>query len=182
MKSLRVADIEQLTLFFTFPLGILPGIHGEDKEGSWESFPSSTCQRMESSHWKNSTQNISPPSPRGYRSQNLKGEKEALVKTWAFLVAQLVKNLPTMQKITWNAGDPGLIPKLWRSLGQGNDNPFQYSCLRNPMDRGAWQPIEHEVTRIGHDLAIKPTPPVKNHWRWQNRKMKLYLEGVAEIY
>ena len=43
---------------------------------------------------------LSPPSPRGYRSQNLKGEKEALVKTWAFLVAQLVKNLPTMQKIT----------------------------------------------------------------------------------
>jgi len=51
--------------------------------------------------WRaDSTQNISPPSPRGYRRQNLKGKKEALVKTWAFLVAQLEKNLPTMQKIT----------------------------------------------------------------------------------
>ena len=38
----------------------------------------------------------------------------------------------------YNAGDPGLIPGLGRSLGEGNGNPFQYSCLENPMDRGAW--------------------------------------------
>ena len=37
-----------------------------------------------------------------------------------------------------NAGDPGLIPGLGRSPGEGNGNPLQYSCLRNPMDRGAW--------------------------------------------
>ena len=37
-----------------------------------------------------------------------------------------------------NAGDPGLIPELRRSPGEGNDNPLQYSCLRNCMDRGAW--------------------------------------------
>ena len=35
----------------------------------------------------------------------------------------------------YNAGDPGLIPGLGRSLGEGNGNPFQYSCLENPMDR-----------------------------------------------
>ena len=40
---------------------------------------------------------------------------------------------------TCNAGDLGLIPELERSLGEGNGNPFQYSCLENPMDRGAWQ-------------------------------------------
>ena len=38
----------------------------------------------------------------------------------------------------YNAGDPGLIPGLGRSLGEGNGNPFQYYCLENPMDRGAW--------------------------------------------
>jgi len=35
-----------------------------------------------------------------------------------------------------NAGDPGLIPGLGRCLGEGNGNPFQYSCLGNSMDRG----------------------------------------------
>ena len=38
-----------------------------------------------------------------------------------------------------NAGDPGLIPGLRRSPGEGNGYPLQYSCLENSMDRGAWQ-------------------------------------------
>ena len=38
----------------------------------------------------------------------------------------------------YNAGDPGSIPGLGRSSGEGNDNPLQYSCLENPMDGGAW--------------------------------------------
>ena len=38
----------------------------------------------------------------------------------------------------YKAGDPGLIPGSERSLGEGNSNPLQYSCLENPMDRGAW--------------------------------------------
>ena len=38
-----------------------------------------------------------------------------------------------------NAGDLGLIPGLERSPGEGNGNPLQYSCLENPMGRGAWQ-------------------------------------------
>ena len=37
-----------------------------------------------------------------------------------------------------NAGDPGSIPGLGRSSGEGNGNPLQYSCLENPMDGGAW--------------------------------------------
>ena len=37
-----------------------------------------------------------------------------------------------------NAGDPGLITGSGRSPGEGNGNPLQYSCLGNPMDRGAW--------------------------------------------
>ena len=39
----------------------------------------------------------------------------------------------------YNVGDPGSIPGLRRSSGEGNGNPLQYSCLENPMDRGAWQ-------------------------------------------
>ena len=38
----------------------------------------------------------------------------------------------------YNAGDLGSIPGLGRSLGEGNGNPLQYSCLENPTDRGAW--------------------------------------------
>ena len=37
----------------------------------------------------------------------------------------------------WNAGDPGLIPGLGSSPGEGNGNPLHYSCLETPMDRGA---------------------------------------------
>ena len=53
----------------------------------------------------------------------------------------VVKNLPA------NAGDVGLIPGSGRSVGGGNDNPLQYSCLGNPMDRGAWRAIVHGVTK-----------------------------------
>ena len=38
----------------------------------------------------------------------------------------------------YNAGDPGSNPGSGRSPGEGNGNPLQYSCLENPMDRGAW--------------------------------------------
>ena len=57
-----------------------------------------------------------------------------------------------------NAGDPGLIPGLGRSPGEGNGNPLQCSCLENAMDRGAWQATVHGVARVGHDLATKPPP------------------------
>ena len=42
------------------------------------------------------------------------------------------------KKSVCTAGDLGLIPGLGRSAGEGNGNPLQYSCLENPMDRGAW--------------------------------------------
>ena len=40
---------------------------------------------------------------------------------------------------TANKGDVGLIPGLGRFPGEGNGNPLQYSCLENPLDRGAWR-------------------------------------------
>ena len=44
------------------------------------------------------------------------------------------------KELAYNAGDPGLIPGLGRYPGGGDGN-LQYSCLENPMDRGAWQAI-----------------------------------------
>ena len=57
-----------------------------------------------------------------------------------------------------NAGDPGSIPGSGRSPGEGNGNPLRYSCLENPMDRGAWQATVHGITRVRHDIATKPPP------------------------
>ena len=47
-----------------------------------------------------------------------------------------------------STGDLGSTPGLGRSPGEGNGNPLQYSCLENPMDRGAWQAIVHGVVRV----------------------------------
>ena len=51
----------------------------------------------------------------------------------------------TSKESTYNAGDLGSIPGLGRSPGEGN--PLQYSCLENPMDRGAWWATVHGVTK-----------------------------------
>ena len=64
--------------------------------------------------------------------------------SWAFLVAQLVKNLPVM-------GDMGLIPGLGRSPGEGNGNPLQRSCLENTMGRGAWWATVQGSQTVGRD-------------------------------
>ena len=62
-----------------------------------------------------------------------------------------------------NAGDTGLIPVLGRSPTEGNANPFQYSCLENSMDRGAWQATVHGIARVGHNLTSKPPPHTYIH-------------------
>ena len=50
-----------------------------------------------------------------------------------------------------NAGDPGSVPGSGRSLGEGNGNPLQYSCLENSMDKRSLLGYIHGVTRVGHD-------------------------------
>ena len=58
----------------------------------------------------------------------------------ALVVAQIVKNLPAMQETR--------VQSLgWEDLGEGNGNPLQYSCLENPIDRGAWQARVHGVAK-----------------------------------
>ena len=55
----------------------------------------------------------------------------------------MVKNPPAS---AGGAGDVALIPELGRSPGEGDGNPLQYSCLDNPMERGAWRATVHGVT------------------------------------
>ena len=52
-----------------------------------------------------------------------------------------------------NAAEPASIPGSGRSPGEGNDNPLQYSCLENPMDRGAWQATVHGVAKSRTQLS-----------------------------
>ena len=63
-----------------------------------------------------------------------------------FLGGSAVKNPPA------NAGDPW-IPGSGRSPGEGNGNTLQYSCLGNPMDRGAWRAIVRGVTKNQTQLS-----------------------------
>ena len=51
------------------------------------------------------------------------------------------------KKSACNEGDPGSIPKSGRSPGEGNSNLLLYSCLGNPMDRGAWRATVHGITK-----------------------------------
>ena len=71
----------------------------------------------------------------------------------AFLVAQLVKNLPAVLETACKTGDLGLIPGSGSSPGEGNGNPVQYSCLRHPMDRRSWQTIVHRVAKSWTQLS-----------------------------
>ena len=74
--------------------------------------------------------------------------REALLPSLSSLVAQTKES-------TCNAGDLGLIPGSGRSPGEGNGNPLQYSCLVNPMDRGAtgysgtgyWRATVHAIAK-----------------------------------
>ena len=68
--------------------------------------------------------------------------------SWASRGA-VVKNLPA------KAGGAGSIPGSGRSPGEGNGNPVQYSCLGNPMDRGAWWASPGGQKRVGQDLVTE---------------------------
>ena len=76
--------------------------------------------------------------PEGNAEDEEKKEVNIQATYWGGWVAQKVKILPA------NAGDAGSIPALGRSLGEGNGNPLQCSCLENPVDREAWWAIVQE--------------------------------------
>ena len=69
---------------------------------------------------------------------------KTLLTNMGSLVAQMVKS-------AYNAGDLSLIPGSRRAPGEENGNPIQYSCLRNPLDRGAWWATVQKVTKSWYD-------------------------------
>ena len=69
-----------------------------------------------------------------------------------FPSSSVIKNLPA------NAGDVGYILGLGSSPGEVNGNPLQYSCLGNPMDRGAWWATVHGVTKSQTLLSLHTSP------------------------
>ena len=88
---------------------------------------------------------------------------------WAYTVISQGFPGSTSGKEPANAGDMrdmGLVPQLGRSPGVGHGNSLQYSCLENPMDRGAWQAIVHgshesyatEVTKHNHQSCLPASP------------------------
>ena len=81
------------------------------------------------------------PVPRGSTAYFL-GRLMSL--KWAFQVVLVVKNLPA------NAGDTDSIPGSGRSPGGGHGNPLQYSCMKNLMDRAAWQAMVIGSQRVRH--------------------------------
>ena len=72
----------------------------------------------------------------------------------------------------YNAGDPGSIPGLGRSSGEGNGTPLQYSCLENPMGRGAWWATVYGVAKSRTRLSdftfftftLATKPPLSIQW------------------
>ena len=93
---------------------------------------------------------------------------------WASQVVLVVKNRPA------NAGDirdAVSIPGSGRSLGGGHGNPLQYSCLENPMDRGAWWVTVQGVTesriglkQLGIQLDMSWHPYNEGYHRWLSGK------------
>ena len=83
---------------------------------------------------------LSPTTPSSFleletnlpNQQELEITKTELIPSWVYIYISPIES-------ACNAGEPGSIPGSGRSPGEGNGNPLQYSCLENPMDRGAWR-------------------------------------------
>ena len=85
-----------------------------------------------------------------------------------------------------NAGDPGLIPGLGTSPGEGNSSPLQYSCLENLMDRGAWWATVHWVTESDmterlHSLCLLDTN-IYVHYMITTHLKFLNLKLIDQIF
>ena len=84
--------------------------------------------------------------------------KEAGTESWKQPGSQMIMELPCprrhmVKNLPANIGDRGWIPGPRRSPGEGNGNPFQYSCQENPKGREVWQSIVHGVTKSRTELS-----------------------------
>ena len=112
------------------------------------------------------------------------------VLAWRILGTGEPVGLPSMGSHRVGHDWSDLAAAAGRSLGGGNDNPLQYSCLENPMNRGAWQATVHGVTKES-DMTEWPN---NNRWFWcsatymetaglQNHGLDPWykLEGVVDV-
>ena len=88
----------------------------------------------------------------------------------AFQVALVVKNPPA------NTGDTGSMPGSGRPPGEGNGNPFPYTCLENPMDRGAWRATVHGVTETN---TMEPVHASAHTYLWKTRKKLVEIKAKS---
>ena len=78
-----------------------------------------------------------------------------------------------------NAVDPGSIPGWGRSPGEGHGKPLQYSCLENPMDRGAWwaQRVRHDCSDLAHSTHILTSSLVLKNYSGKKAHTKYIYMG-----
>ena len=89
-----------------------------------------------------------------------------------YITCKSVKGFSDASVVQNLSANAGLIPGLGRSPGEGNGNPFQYSCLENCMDRGAWQAIVHGVAKGWRRLSDQRTiTTIKERERKGEKKM-----------
>ena len=91
-------------------------------------------------------------------------------------MAQMVKNLFA------NARDMGLVPGLGSSFGEGNGTPLQYSCLENPIDRGARQATVHGIAKSQTQLSKWHTHRVLDNWNYCGDHFEVYTYWISMLY
>ena len=135
-------------------LGSIPGLGRSPGEGNGNPLQYSCLENpMDGGAWYTTVHGIA-------KSQTQLSDLNFTFSTCerAFQVALVVKNLPV------NAGDirdMGSIPGSGRSPGGGHGNPLQYSCLKNPVDRGTWWATVHRVTKSQRGLKRLSMQPMK---------------------
>ena len=121
-----------------------------------------------------------------YDSVIKRNKTVSFAETWIDLDSAIQSDFPhhsVGKESVCSAGDPGSISGSGRSPGEGNSNPLQYSCLENPMDRGAWQATVHGVTRVGCNLSTSPhTEWSKSERGKQISYSNAYVWNLEKLY
>ena len=98
------------------------------------------------------------------------------------LSTAVVLGVQNMRASAQEERDTGLTPGLGRSPGEGHGNPLQYSCLENPLDRGAWWVTVHGVTKSWTRLSNLAQHRLKKKAAiWSNKWMNLEDNMLSEI-
>ena len=111
----------------------------------WDAFYLDTSPQSQQLRVSTMTGRPSGGARKGNVEASSLGEKLAIRSStdldWGFPSGSVVKNPPV------KAGDASLMPGSGRCPGEGNGNPLQYSCLENPMGRGAWRATVHGAAK-----------------------------------